>query len=97
MKDMSVVPPNFYQFVKTLIKFLDAGNKVLVYCMGGHGRTGSILAALIALLEPGVRDVVDEVRKRYCEHAVESNGQKEALDYVRVRTQANPRHNRADV
>lgn len=52
-----------------------------VYCIGGHGRTGTILSILAALSgnSPEGTDPVLWVRGQYCEDAVESNLQ---LDYV---------------
>jgi protein tyrosine phosphatase len=46
-------PSNMMKFVRQLdqiIAMLKAGQKVFVHCMGGHGRTGMILAALDIML-----------------------------------------------
>jgi protein-tyrosine phosphatase len=48
------------------------GERVLVYCAGGHGRTGLFLASLLALVEPEIKDPVAELRRRYCSRAVET-------------------------
>lgn len=48
---------------------------VEVGCVGGHGRTGTVLACMATLagVKPG--NAVKWVRKHYCEHAVESDDQ----------------------
>lgn len=50
--------------------------KVLVRCMGGHGRTGVVLCALAVAAKacPGV-DPIAWLRSRYCKKAVESDEQ----------------------
>lgn len=61
-----------------LIQFARNGCKVAVFCEGGHGRTGLVLAACIALLEPDV-DPIDAIRARHCGHAVETQKQIEVV------------------
>lgn len=46
---------------------------IFVGCIGGHGRTGMVLAALVSVL--GVSDAVTYVRSKYCTKAVETSGQ----------------------
>lgn len=53
---------------------LIAGKKVHVGCIGGHGRTGTFLAALVTHMT-GEKDSITYVRKNYCDHAVESESQ----------------------
>ena len=49
---------------------------VAVYCMGGHGRTGTTLSILAALGGAcGKRDPVLWIRKQYCDNCVESTTQ----------------------
>lgn len=54
---------------------------VLVLCMGGHGRTGTVLSALLKASQLRVPegDIVGYVRSRYCSKAVESSDQVEYL------------------
>ncbi len=52
------------------------GIKKVVFCAGGHGRTGLFLASLLAKSEPKVDDPVAEIRRRYCPHAVETEAQR---------------------
>ena len=58
-------------------------------CMGGHGRTGVQLAILMHYLTPkdkrtwkDAADLVMEVRKRMCEHCVESKSQQKYIAEV---------------
>lgn len=46
--------------------------RVIVFCAGGHGRTGLFLASLLVLAEPEIDDPVAEIRRRYCNKAVET-------------------------
>ena len=54
---------------------------VCVHCMGGHGRTGTALAALMIVLKKwSTKQAVTFLRTNYCEQAVESERQ---VDYLR--------------
>lgn len=53
--------------------------KILVCCVGGHGRTGTALAILAGLMGAVKDDPVKFIRENYCKKAVESNAQ---LKYV---------------
>ncbi len=68
------------------IKGIDG--KVGVCCMGGHGRTGTMLAILVPLLG-GLKGKkacpVTWVRKNYCEEAVESDAQIDYVEYITER------------
>ncbi len=65
--------------------------KVLVACMGGHGRTGSALAILAGLLEWTKDDPVKFIRDNYCEKVVESDKQIEQIkDYTGLDVQCKP-------
>ena len=70
-------PKNAEEF-KDLITWLagriEKGDKVHIGCIGGHGRTGIVLSALVAVMtsEP---DAIGYVREHYCEKAVEATGQ----------------------
>ena len=56
---------------------LEEGLKVHAGCIGGHGRTGMFLAALVS--EFGEKDAFNYVRKNYCHRAVESQVQMDFL------------------
>ena len=55
-----------------LIDWAKKGERVPFFCMGGHGRTGTVLACLVAKLMPEVEDPIRWVRKHYCKDAIES-------------------------
>lgn len=57
---------------------------VVVYCMGGHGRTGTFLAIMAALAGKKYKGCpVLWVRKNYCDKAVETSSQ---IEYVEQMT-----------
>jgi hypothetical protein len=65
---------NFVLMIDWLRGKLEAGKKVHVGCIGGHGRTGMVLAALVKEMT-GEEDAITWVRKHYCKKAVESTEQ----------------------
>ena len=75
-------PENFDQaclLVLWVLEQVAAGKKVEVGCMGGHGRTGTLLAALRTAQGELPGRAVGWVRVNYCKSAVESNKQ---IDFV---------------
>lgn len=52
---------------------------VAIYCTGGHGRTGTALSIIAGLTFVSKGDPVAWVRKRYCDHCVESFAQ---INYI---------------
>lgn len=71
-------PVEFKKLIKYLKKQIDGGSKVHIGCIGGHGRTGTVLAALVA--EYGEVDAISYVRQNYCQRAVESTTQVKFLN-----------------
>lgn len=67
-------PGSFHKLIDWTEAQLKAGKKIHAGCIGGHGRTGTFLAALVAQMA-GIQDSIGYVRKNYCEKAVESKGQ----------------------
>lgn len=66
---------------------------VAFYCHGGHGRTGTALAALAHLNKTnGKQDVVQWVRDNYCEKAVETASQIKWLKTNGVATDCDSSH-----
>ena len=80
--DMAGVPTNFSGFLRELIQRLERGEKILVFCVGSHGRTGTVLAGLIALLEPEIEDPIAAVRTRHCSKSVETRAQAKAIQRI---------------
>jgi hypothetical protein len=80
IQDMGV-PSSLASFKKMLewtSLQLSANKLIHMGCIGGHGRTGMVLAALVTIMT-GERDSVSYVRKSYCKKAVESTAQMEYL------------------
>jgi hypothetical protein len=57
---------------------IKAGKKLHAGCIGGHGRTGTFLAALVTHMT-GIKDSITYVRENYCQKAVESSSQVDFL------------------
>jgi hypothetical protein len=70
-------PSDLNQF-KSLITWLHGmlldKKKVHIGCVGGHGRTGTVLAALVRVMIEE-NDAIGYVRHHYCQKAVESEAQ----------------------
>ena len=71
--------------ILSVIDELERGQKILTFCVGSHGRTGTFLASLIAVLETAEEtpDPIEAVRLRHCHHAVETLAQAEGVFALR--------------
>lgn len=90
--DFGGVPDNWRALLEEwIVPRLKAGDDLFAFCVGSHGRTGTFLASLIALLEPPevTPDPIAAVRGRHCVKAVETQEQAEAI--FALRGQAVPR------
>ena len=71
-----------FEEVDEMIKFIDSCKKVVVSCIGGHGRTGTILAIWCGL--NGVSNPIEYVREHYSNKAVETKEQEDfVIKYLR--------------
>jgi hypothetical protein len=80
--DMGVValPAEFW---RELIGFLGQTKaKTLVFCVGGHGRTGTALACLMVACGWTSADAVAWIRKNYCDAAIETRAQETYINSV---------------
>ena len=74
------VPPVRAEFWAELLATL-AGDRLAIFCMGGHGRTGTALTALAMVMvqQRGytltLHDIVRDLRRNYCSHIVETGVQ----------------------
>jgi len=68
-------PKEFKKMIEWCADQLHDGKKIHVGCIGGHGRTGLFLAALVSLHEDVTDDPIAYVRKEHCKKAVESDSQ----------------------
>lgn len=71
-------PVEFEKMLVWLCNQLQQGKKVHVGCIGGHGRTGLVIVALLTHLMDE-EDMITWVRKNYCDRAVESAQQVDFL------------------
>ncbi len=62
--------------VMKILEYIKAGKQVELGCHGGHGRTGTVAACVLAELEELTgTEAIEALRKRYCKCAVEGNAQ----------------------
>ena len=79
--DQGTIPqPEYKALISYVLSQLKKGKKVAVGCFGGHGRTGTMLAGLIKVVE--CNDGVKEVRTRYCPKAVETKAQEQMVNNI---------------
>lgn len=83
LTDMGGVPDFWDSFIDDVVTEIKAGKKILAYCVGGHGRTGTFGASLISVLEPDTPDPIDAMRERHCYKAVETLRQADAVFALR--------------
>lgn len=93
--DMSV-PEVDGEFWSALVEDLSkVQGDAVVFCMGGHGRTGTTLAILSAMTGAcGSEDPVEWVRRVYCQDAVETASQIAYLRDMGITTTAEGSHGR---
>lgn len=68
-------PPLQRKFFEELPKVVGRGH-VVFNCIGGHGRTGTALAAMLIVHQKmSACEAIETVRKMHCENAIETNAQ----------------------
>lgn len=75
--DFGIIDTNILRWlVQRVCRASRKGKRVMIFCNHGHGRTGTLLACLMAKLE-GLdgETAIMEVRRRYCRMAVENKAQ----------------------
>lgn len=65
---------NFNKLLEWTAQQIESGKKVHVGCIGGHGRTGTFLAALVYVMT-GRKDAGAYVREAYCKKVIETTEQ----------------------
>jgi hypothetical protein len=58
-----------------------AGQRVEVACVGGHGRTGTVLACMAILSGVPANEAVEWVRQTYCRRAVQEPSQQYWIEH----------------
>lgn len=71
-----------------LLKQVGDGNVIEIGCMGGHGRTGTALACMLALQGLSAKEAISRVWNAYCEEAIESQRQ---IEFVNTFAKRGPR------
>ena len=80
IKDYGTPTVEDMDLIISFIKYHTPKEKeVVVSCIGGHGRTGTVLAVWAGL--NGIENPIEYVRKHYCECAVETEEQEEFVKY----------------
>ena len=69
---------DFKAMIDWVCNQLQTGKKIHAGCIGGHGRTGTFLSAVVAQFM-GHKDAITYVRENYCDRAVESGAQVDFL------------------
>ena len=79
--DMSAPAPELLsRLVDICLSKMRQGKRIDIGCNAGHGRTGTLLAALIARVEHvDGYTAMQSARRRYCKSAVEGRSQEEAV------------------
>lgn len=78
--DMSVVSlRRLKQLTSWLSTVIGKGHAVEVGCIGGHGRTGTLAAALMVHEGVPAEEAITKVRRDYCKHAIETSEQEELV------------------
>jgi len=79
--DMAAPEPQLLtRLVEICLAKMRAGKRVDIGCMQAHGRTGTLLACLVARVEHlGGYTAIDAVRERYCRYACETQAQEHAV------------------
>ncbi len=76
---------NAAEAIKRAWDLAETGKVVEVGCMGGHGRTGTILACMALLSDPELtaKAAIQWVRKVHCKEAIETNQQEWYIEWFR--------------
>ena len=78
INDMSILPESILiRVIQDITDCLEAGKKVGIFCLGGHGRTGYIAGCVLGYL--GIEDPIGYLRENYCKKAVETRSQAEEI------------------
>lgn len=69
------------QEIRAAFERAQSGEAVEVACVGGHGRTGTVLACMAILAGVPVAEAVAWVRGQYCARAVQEPGQQYWIEH----------------
>ncbi len=75
---LTTLPKEFWIQLLTMVKAKKA--KLLTFCVGGHGRTGTALASmLVTEFNYGAQQAIDWVKTTYCSKAIEAVSQEKYI------------------
>ena len=78
IQDMRILPLDVIdRLVADVLRRLDEGKRIAMFCVGGHGRTGYAAACILAAR--GNPDPITWLRENYCPCAIESPRQEEGI------------------
>ena len=78
--DMGVVPlTDFSEIVAWCMTQIKHGEKLDIACVGGHGRTGTLLAGILVFQNYTADEAIDKVRKEHCNRAIETVAQEQLI------------------
>jgi len=94
--DMGVLPlTDFSEIVAWCMTQIKHGEKLDIACVGGHGRTGTLLAGILVFQNYTADEAIEKVRKEHCNRAIETVAQEQLIkQYYNVLTKV--RKERAD-
>ena len=72
-----------HQIVDLMDDYLSEGKNVHISCIGGHGRTGTIMGVYLAKYIPSIEDPVAWLRENFCDRVVETRVQHKLVNEVR--------------
>lgn len=73
------------EFWREMARIVQGHKKTLVYCVGGHGRTGTFLACLLRAFGYDGEEAIKLVKERYCQDAIEAVKQTEYIKRMDVK------------
>ena len=78
--DMKGIPQSTLSIIlRYVCKAIESGEDVEIACLGGHGRTGTLAAAVCMKYGMGVKESIEHVRGTYCNEAIETGEQVDML------------------
>lgn len=78
-----------YGFWHDLMQYIvQNGKRALVFCLGGHGRTGTALASMLVARGESAPEAIRKIREHYCDEAIETVPQEEYIAEMAKQRQA---------
>jgi hypothetical protein len=95
--DMGIVELPRAFWVKLVEQLTVTNASMLVFCVGGHGRTGTAIASLMVACGWTSSDAIGWVRAHYCGRAIETDEQEQYIRWIAGEvTEASPKKTRKE-